>query len=179
MLYHQLEKFMSRTLIAGIFYLLTQNAVAYEFVPTVVETTNFKAKNSRTFSTNRQPKLCKFETRLNDKKDIIELRMGVVGSPVDYFGWNMFLTKNEFPLRVGFKKIFASPGASTMILSYNGQTLKFAFQKGSSVWNRLFPFSISVDPELKNPRELTATMEGFERNALGLLVKHVQQTCHF
>jgi hypothetical protein len=156
-----------------------QTAAASDFVPTLVETTNFKAKHSRMFSNNREPRICKFESRLNTKKDVIELRMGVVGSPVDYFGWNMFLTKEEFPLKAGFEKIFAGPGTATMILTYDGQNLKFALQKGSTAWNRLFPFTLSVDPELMNPKKLTATMEGFETNSSGRLIKHVQQTCHF
>jgi hypothetical protein len=170
---------MKRAIITGIFFLSIQIAAAVEFVPTRVETTNFKTKNSRMFPHNREPRICKFETRLNTNKDVIELRMGAVGSAVDYFGWNLFLTKEEFPLKAGFKKVFATPGVSTMELTYDGQILKFALQKGSPVWNRLYPFSLSVDPELMNPKKLNATMEGFETNALGRLVKHVQQTCFF
>lgn len=152
---------------------------AAEFSPTYLETTDFRIKNSRGFPNHQQPRLCKFETRFNERKNVIELRIGVVGSPVDYFGWNMPLKKEEFPLKKGFTKYYSAPGTTVMIVYYDGKTLSFKRNKNDSVFTRLYPFSIEVDSHLLRPGKFKGTMEGFEANSFGQLKKHIVQNCRF
>ncbi len=150
----------------------------FSFTPTYVETEKYKVKTSKQYANQNNPRYCKFETRYNNSKEVIELRAGVVGSPVDYFGWNMELKMNEFPLVEGFRKEFKTPGVTTMVLTYEKGILKFFKHKESKVWNRLYPFSIVIDSELTSPKAFKAVMEGYETTPFGLK-KHVKEQCHF
>ncbi len=91
----------------------------------------------------------------------------------------MELDPSDLPLKDGFEKVFKTPGSTGMILTYKNRTLTFAKIKSEQVWNRLYPFSISVDQNLANPKSFKGVMEGYERTRLGRLKKHVVQSCNF
>ena len=155
--------------------LLSLNSFAFE--PVYKETQKFKIKVGKRWSHNS--KFCKFETRFDYENNQIQIRAGIVGSPVDFFGWNAPLDPKDFPLRSDFKKIYAVPGSSSMVLTYDGKTLRFKLESGEEVWNRLYPFSIEIDPNLQNPKYFSATMEGFETSSFGKPKKHIIQKCWF
>lgn len=147
------------------------------FEPIYKETNSFRNRVARGWSAQNDPKHCKFETFI--KNNQVNIRAGIVGSPVDYFGWNAPIELEELPLKVGFKKVYATAGTTAMELSYDGKVLTFQKVKSAQVWNRLFPFSIEIDPNLSNPKVFKGTMEGYESARFGGLKKHVSQKCNF
>jgi hypothetical protein len=48
-----------------------------------------------------------------------------------------------------------------------------------AVWNKLYLFNVQIDPSLENPKNLSATMQGFDRDIFGRFRKHVRSTCRF
>jgi len=133
-------------LLAILFALTIQSA--HSFVPTYSDTDSFSVKTSRAYAGQNNPRYCRYETRFNESKNVIEMRVGVVGSPVDYFGWNMPINPKDLPLSVGFTKEYRTPGVTGMVMSYDGKTLTFKKIKNDQVWNRLYPFSVEVDANL-------------------------------
>jgi hypothetical protein len=154
-----------------------QSVMAFE--PQYIETKNFKVKTSKEYQRQNNPRYCRFQTNLDDSNKAIDLRIGVVGSPVDYFGWNMQIDLADLPLKEGYEKVFKSPGTTGMILTYKNGVLEFKRIKSEQVWNRLYPFSIKVGSNLDSPKNFKGSMEGFQRTALGSLKKHVVQSCNF
>jgi len=152
---------------------------AFSFTPIYKETENFKVKVSKKYRDQNHPRFCKFETFLSKDKKSIKLKMGVVGSPVDYFGWNMQIDLNELPLKKGFVKRFKTPGVTGMMLSYDGTSLKFEKMEDEAVWNNLYLFEVQIDPSLESPKSLTAVMQGFDKDIFGRFRKHVKSTCEF
>lgn len=157
---------------------LTTAMSSLAFEPVYIKTGDFKVKASRYFREQKPEQHCKFQTRFNERKGVIEVRIGVVGSAVSYFGWDMPIQLNEYPLQAG-TKIYKIPGVTGMVMNYDGKTLTFEKMRGERVWNRIYEFSIEIDPELRNPGKFKGVLKGFDRGPLGGLRKHVQQTCHF
>jgi hypothetical protein len=160
--------------------IVSYSSLAQTFSPIKVQTAKFKMKTSREFTPNRDELTsCQIQTTLNAEKSLIEFRMGIVGSEVSYFGWDMNIALSEFPLKAGFKKIFKTPGVSGMILTYDGSKLNFEWDKATGLWNRLYPFSLTIDPELKSPKKFEGRLEGYEMTIFGKPKKHIVQTCDF
>jgi len=145
----------------------------------LIKTDKFSVKTSKQYARQNNPRYCRFKTEIDKENNQLKIRIGVVGSPVDYFGWNMPIDLQDLPLVEGFSKNYKSPGTTGMVMSYSDGTLRFKRMKDQNIFHRLYPFSIKIDPELKKPKLFKAVMEGYERTTLGTLKKHVQAKCFF
>lgn len=153
-------------------------SVGYSFEPSYLETSKLKHRVSKKFKKGVKYKKCRFETRLNEE-DQIEIRMGVINSPVSYFGWDAPIEMSDFPLKTGFRKVYTDFGLTKMVLTYDGTTLRFNRLKDEKVYNVLYPFEIVVDPTLTKIKSFKATMKGYDTNIFGQPKKHVVQSCIF
>lgn len=157
---------------------LLMSLTALAFEPIYKEAQSYSNKVSNQFSNMNNPRFCRVETSFIEEKNAIKISAGVVGSPVDYFGWNALIDIKDFPLKEGYRKVFKEPGVTGMVLSYDGNALKFEVLEGEQVWNRLYPFEIQIDSKLLKPKYFVGVMKGFERGPFGLK-KHVRQKCKF
>ncbi len=173
---------LNKEIIVKLIYLISfafSISQSQAFEPVYKEARSYTNKVSRQFKRGNNPQFCRFETKFDEEKQEIKIKVGVVGSRVDYFGWNAPISIKEFPLKKGFKKIFKIPGVTGMLMTYDGKTLNFQKLKSEKVWNRLYPFSIEIDSKLLNPKRFRGRLEGFERTYFNRLKKHVSQTCLF
>lgn len=158
---------------------IISSSFAFGLNTTYVKTNKFKVKTSKQYSRINNPKFCKFETIIKEDDNQVIIKAGVVGSPIDYFGWNMPINVQDLPLVDGFTKIYKTPGVTGMIMTYKDGLLTFKNVEDEQVWNRLYNFSVEINPSLTTPKKFKASLEGFERTAFGKLKKHVVQSCSF
>lgn len=159
--------------------LITSTISAFSSDEVLVETNNFSVKTSKQFARQNNPRFCRFKTEINIDTRQIKIRVGVVGSPVDYFGWNMPIDLQDLPLTEGYSRKYKSPGVTGMIMTYTNGTLTFKKMKSEKAWNRLYPFSLKIDSNLKSPKSFKGSLEGYERTIFGRLKKHVVAKCNF
>jgi hypothetical protein len=145
----------------------------------LIETDHFSVKTSKQYARQNNPEYCRYKTRVNQETNQLEIRVGVVGSPVDFFGWNMPIDLQELPLTDGFRKEYKSPGVTVMVMTYANNILTFKRMKNENVWNRLYPFKLKIDPSLSKPTFFQGDMMGYERTVFGGLKKHVSAKCNF
>jgi len=165
--------------LSAIIFTATSIANDQNFKPVYLQTNQFEVSASKKFRNTSELTSCRFLTTFNKKKNVIEMQIGVNGSAVNYFGWNMPLEPQDLPLKTGLKKLFEMDGNTTMTLTYDGKKLSFFRNKKEPVWNTLYPFELEVDPYLQNPGYFKARVEGYEYNRLGQLKVHLKQECQF
>ncbi len=157
--------------------LLAFNVMA--FGPIEVETQDYKNRVTKEWRSQNDPKFCRVLTRQSSDGQSIELRLGVVGSPISYFGWNAPIAMEDFPLVDGFYKEYKSLGQTTMVMTYKDSVLKFEPKEDAKIWNRIYRFELTVDSNLRTPTRLETSLLGYERNLFGKLKKHIVQKCKF
>lgn len=163
-----------------IFIMTGTFAGAQSFSPVVVKTNKYKLYESAGFKSDEADhKECAVATSLNQSGDAILFRMGVIGSTASYFGWDMEIPLKDFPLKKGYQKTFATPGLSTMLLSYDGTQLKFQWVHKSGLWNMIYPFTLTVDSELKTVKSFKGNLMGYDTNIFGNPVNHISEDCQF
>jgi len=154
-------------------------ANAYSAEEVYIKTDGYSVKTSKQFRRSNNPQFCRFETKINKEKNQLELRVGVIGSPASFFGWNMPINLQDLPFVEGFTREYKSAGVTGMVMTYSNGTLNFKKIKSEKVWNRLYPFSIRIDANLTSPKAFKGTLMGYERTTFGSLKKHVQSKCDF
>lgn len=161
--------------------LASLSSLADSFVALHAETPKYTIKADAEFQRliGTDLKNCAVTLNLNAEKTAIEFKMGILGSNFEYFGWDMYLPLEDFPLRTGYSKEFKTPGMSTMLLQYDGTTLSFHFLKRDGLWNTIHPFELKIDSHLTTPHSLKASLEGYETDFLGRPKKHVIEQCNF
>jgi hypothetical protein len=170
---------MKHLALSGLILTTSVLAGLEDFKPVRLETNQFDVSDSKKFRNTSELTSCHFVTSFNKKENVIELKVGVNGSAVNYFGWNMPLAPHDLPLKTDFMKIYEVDGNTTMILTYDGRKLSFQRNKKEIAWNTLYPFELEVDPYLQNPGHFKARVEGYEYNRLGQLKVHLKQECYF
>lgn len=163
-----------------LFFSLTV-AHADPFTPSTSETTQFKywADRANSMNDGREYHSCHYESRMNKDGTGIELKIGVPGTNNDFFGTDLIISENEYPLKEGFYKEFIVIGSSSMYLKYNHGLLEFKFLKDRGLWSQIYPFTLEVDPFLAHPKKFSGKMQGYERNILGQPKTHVTVDCEF
>ncbi len=155
-------------------------AWGHSFAPVTVKTNKYKLYESAGFKSDEvDHKECAVATSLNQSGEAILLRMGVIGSTASYFGWDMEIPLKDFPLKKGYQKTFATPGLSTMLLTYNGIELKFQWLRKSGLWNMIYPFTLTTDAELKVIKSFKGNLQGYDTNIFGNPVNHISEECQF
>jgi hypothetical protein len=165
--------------------LFTTSAMAQSqsFKPMDQSTTQYQLWADSEFQSEIQGSLgkCSVATTLDTDdsgNQVIDFAMGVPGTDFDLFGYGMSIPLSDFPLHAGYQKTFADPGTPTMILTYDGSKLNFAFAKDDELLDRIYPFTVEIDPFLTKAVSLEASMEGYE-STFGTPKKHVTVSCTF
>lgn len=152
---------------------------AKSFEPVYVETTDFKFWSSKQFPQRYEPYACRYEAKLNEGKNKIEITIGILGSSIDYFGWDVPLSPVDLPLKEGFRKEIKEPGETKMILTYKEGVLTWEHQKNAEILTRLYVFSLKIDPELSRPEKFEGKILGHDLNYFGRPKMHLKQNCNF
>ena len=162
-------------------FMFSSLAFGQAFKPHLIQTNDFDLWVGSTFRTHvpENASSCKFESMINNELQAVELKMGVVGSTFDYFGWGMNVPLADLPLKAGYRREFRVVGSSSMVLSYDGRVLKYEWMKSLGLWSRIYPFTLEIDGYLNVPKLLKAQFSGYETDILGRPKKHLTQKCTF
>ena len=149
-----------------------------EFTPVSFGTESYKLWR-RTPVANQHITFCHFDSALNEAGDAIILQLGIEGSDYDYFGWDMPIPLNDFPLKSGYHHEYRVPGMAKMNLDYDGKTLNFSWVKKTPLFTVIFPFSIEIDPNLTMPKLFKGIVAGYEKDMFGHPIRKISEECTF
>lgn len=145
----------------------------------IVKTDRYFTWASPKFKTKSQPEYCQFKQYFNQDKNEFNIRVGVVGSSVSYFGWDISIKPEEYPLEEDFEKEIRKAGTTTMILKYSKGKLTLRKKAGEQVWNLLYPFTLEIDPYLEKPGVFTSKVLSYESYIFGVSKVQFLSRCQF